>query len=119
MTREHAIQNAIIRAFGTRPDMRIWRMNTGAAKFDDRMVKFGIPGQADLTGILPVSVTCVTCQRLIATLGVRLEIECKSEKGTKEKDQKKYQAIIERFGGLYVLARSVADVDNAIEEYRR
>lgn len=117
MTREHVIQNAILRAYGTRPDMRIWRMNTGAAKFSGRLVQFGVPGQADLTGILPVEVTCPRCMELIARLGVRLEIEVKSETGRQEEEQRNYQAIIERFGGLYVLARSVEDVRNAIDEY--
>lgn len=118
MTREHTIQNAILRTFGTRPDLRIWRMNTGRASFGGRSVQFGVPGQADLTGILPVEVYCPRCIELIARLGVRLEIEVKSETGRQSEDQQNYQAIIERFGGLYVLARSVEDVNNAIEEYR-
>lgn len=116
--RESDIQADIIRAFGTRPDMRIWRANVGKATFGGRSVQFGVPGQADLTGILPVEVTCPRCMELVVRLGVRLEIEVKSPTGRQSEEQQNYQAIIERFGGLYVLARSVGDVKEAIDEYR-
>ena len=93
---EKSIQNEILRTFGTRPDMRLWRQNTGVARMGKRVVRFGVPGQADLTGILPG--------------GLRLEIETKSELGRQSVEQSSYQAMVERFGGVYVLARSVDDV---------
>ena len=93
---EHEIQNAIIREFGTRPELRLWRANCGTARFHGRVVRFGVPGQADLTGILQN--------------GRRIEIEVKSATGRQSIEQKQYQAMIERFGGLYILARSVEDV---------
>lgn len=101
---EKRIQNDIIRTFGTRSDMRIWRANTGVARYrGGREVRFGVPGQADLTGVLPG--------------GVRLEVEVKSPTGRQTPEQASYQKMIERFGGVYVLARSVQDVWDAIEEY--
>lgn len=100
---ETQVQNAILRTFGTRADMRLWRQNTGAVSYHGRTVRFGIPGAADLTGILPG--------------GLRLEIECKSAAGRQSPDQRKYQRIVERFGGVYVLARSVDDVWLAIGKY--
>ena len=100
MTREHHIQNEILRAFGTRPDMRLWRSNTGAATYQGQRVSFGVRGQADLTGILPD--------------GRRLEIEVKSAVGTQRSEQRDFEAMIERFNGLYILARSVADVTEAL-----
>jgi hypothetical protein len=43
--------------------------------------------------------------------GRRLEIECKRPKGGRhEDDQKKFQAMIESMGGIYILAKSVMDV---------
>ena len=99
---EKQIQNAILREFGTRPDMRLWRQNTGAARVGRRFIRFGVPGQADLTGILPG--------------GRRLEIEVKSDTGRQTDDQRNFQNMIERFGGLYVLARSVDDVRRALGE---
>lgn len=100
---ENKVQNAIIRTFGTRRDMRIWRNNVGSVRFKGRVVKFGVPGQADISGILPG--------------GIRLEIECKSAVGRQEKDQRNFQRMIERFGGIYVLARSVDDVWAKIGRY--
>lgn len=94
--REQDIQNEIIRTFGTRPDMRIWRNNAGAMRAGRSFIRFGVPGQADLTGILHN--------------GQRLEIEVKTDTGRQSKEQQQYQRIIERFGGIYILARSVEDV---------
>jgi len=100
---EKSIQNEILRAFGTRPWLRIWRANAGVARFDGRTVRFGVPGQADLTGILPG--------------GRRLEIEVKSDSGRQTKNQKNYENIINGRGGLYILARSVDDVATALSDY--
>lgn len=103
---EKAIQNAILREFGTRRDVRLWRANVGVARLGGprsaggRVVRFGLPGQADLTGILPG--------------GLRLEIEVKGPDGRQSRAQRSFQAMIERFGGVYVLARSVEDVWRAI-----
>jgi len=98
---EKQIQNDILRAFGTDRRFRLWRANVGVARIGPRVIRFGIPGQADLTGILPG--------------GGRLEIEVKSGRGRQTPEQKAFQRLIERFGGLYVLARSVADVQRALE----
>lgn len=121
--REKEIQNEILRIFGTRPDLRIWRQNTGSAYGEgvvrrvfalvrqgafseavrmiatSRPVKFGVVGAADLSGIVA---------------GRRLEIEVKGPDGKQSKEQANYQAMIERFGGVYVLARSVEDVWAAV-----
>lgn len=99
---EHQIQNEILRVFGSRSDMRLWRANTGVARYGDRVVRFGVAGQADLTGILPN--------------GTRLEIEVKDAKGRQSKSQQNYQRMIERFGGVYILARSVDDVWAALAD---
>lgn len=100
---EKQTQNAILREFGSRNDMRLWRANAGMARFGRRTVTFGIPGQADLTGILPG--------------GIRLEIEVKSSSGRQTRNQLSFARMIERFGGIYVLARSVQDVWNAVGNY--
>jgi len=100
MMSEKSIQNAILRAYATRPDMRLWRQNTGAARFKGQVVHFGVPGQADITGILHD--------------GRRIEIEVKSETGRQSPEQQRYQRMIERFGGIYILARSVEDVTAAL-----
>lgn len=109
--KEKTVQNAILREFGTRADCRLWRANVGVARIGGarsaggRVVRFGLPGQADLTGIL--------------FGGVRLEIEVKGAGGRQTEEQRAFQRMIERFGGVYVLARSVQDVWQAIGSYLR
>ncbi|MEW6252368.1 MAG: VRR-NUC domain-containing protein [Planctomycetota bacterium] len=93
---EKALQNAILRAFGTLPALRLWRANVGVARLGRRVVRFGIPGQGDLTGILPD--------------GRRLEIEVKAAAGRQTSAQRSFQEMIERFHGVYILAKSVEDV---------
>ena len=88
-------------AVGQQKYLRIWRNNRADARFGNRVVKCGIDGQADLSGILWPS-------------GRRLEIECKAAKRGQSPAQINFQQMIESMGGLYVLARSVDDVRNAL-----
>lgn len=93
---------AILIRYGSHPRIRIWRANVLVAKDSrGRVVRAGIPGQADISGLL-------------APHGRRLEIECKSPTGRQRDDQRRWQAMIESFGGLYVLARSTDDVEAAL-----
>jgi hypothetical protein len=97
--RERDIQNSILREFATRDDMRLWVNPVGNAIMPDgsqRRIRFGLIGQADLTGIL--------------SDGRRIEIEVKNEAGIQSERQVHYQKMIEKFKGLYILARSVDDV---------
>ena len=101
----------ILSTWGAHPALRIWRANTGMGWFangeparkTDRgayPVRFGTPGQGDISG-------------LVLPSGRRLEIECKAR--TKQSDdQKSFQKMIVSFGGVYVLARSLDDVDRAL-----
>jgi len=119
MTEKH-LQNEILRQFGTDARIRLWRANAGVAVAGEvsriltmcrragiaaRPVRFGVPGQADLTGILPD--------------GRRLEIEVKAARGRQTEDQQNYQTMIERLGGVYVLAYSVEDVREALNSEGR
>jgi len=116
---EKQLQNAILREFGTRPELRLWRANAGVGVAGDvgrimmlckragisaRVVSFGVPGQADLTGVV--------------SGGLRLEIEVKAPRGRQTADQINYQTMIRRLGGIYVLARDAEDVRRALDEGR-
>jgi len=127
MAEEKRIQNDILRAYATRPEMRLWRANVGKGvplsflavvkkalwkgDFSEAIrllesppvISFGLKGQADLTGILPG--------------GTRLEIEVKAKKGKLAKDQEVYQNMILNKGGLACVARSVGDVADAITNF--
>lgn len=87
--------------------MRIARVNTGAAMLGEgkgrRLVRFGVPGTADICGLLSPS-------------GRLLMIEVKAKTGRAGDAQKVMRRVITAFGGLYVIARSLADVDLALAE---
>lgn len=94
---ETAISKAIELAIGSRRDARIWRNNSGMAFGKGRAVKFGITGQADLSGIL--------------SDGRRLELEVKKPGEGPTTEQADFGAMIERFGGVWAV---VTSVDEAI-----
>lgn len=80
--------------------MKLWKNTTGTAKIDDRFVRFGHKGSADILGIM---------------MGGRfLAIEVKTGRAVQTVEQQTYQRIVEMMGGLYVLARSVEDVAEAL-----
>jgi len=92
----------IMLAFGARSDLRLWQQNTGAAITQKgALVRFGVKGQADISG-------------LRRPTGQRIEIEVKTGSATTSAAQRKYRAMIEAMGGLYVVARSVDDVARAL-----
>jgi hypothetical protein len=85
------------------PEGVFFRSNTGAVvseyKGRKRLVRFGVPGQADIFGVLD--------SRAIF-------LEAKSAKGKQSPAQKAFQEAVERAGGLYILARSIADVERVL-----
>lgn len=99
MSESHVVFE-VLDAWGAHQGLRVWRNNTGAAMIKGRLVSFGLKGQADISGIIAG--------------GRRLEIECKTRTGKQREAQIIFQGMIERYGGLYVLARSVEDVDRAL-----
>jgi hypothetical protein len=103
MASESWIVYEILKTWGAHPRLRIARINTGKAfpPKSRQLVTFGVPGTADIVG-------------LIAPTGRMLMIECKTATGTQRDAQVTMQQVITKFGGLYVLARSVADVDAAL-----
>ncbi len=92
---ESQILAEVLQVLGSRTDLRVWRAATGVAKFGETVVRFGVPGQADVSGIAPN--------------GVRIEIETKAARGRQSKQQENFQRMIERFSGVYIVARSAAD----------
>ncbi len=95
---EREIQRDIQLRFGALPWLRIWRMNVGMGKtLGGQMVRFGIPGMADLTGL-------VACGR-------RLEVEVKGPTGRQSAEQRTWERVVTGLGGLYCLARSTDDVE--------
>lgn len=104
---ETEFNQRVLLRFGADPRLRIWRQNTGVGLTMDaeRVIRFGLRGSGDISGILMG--------------GSRIEIEDKTKTGRQSKNQKAFQAMIERFGGLYVLARDEDDIERAIVERLR
>lgn len=106
---ESEIRNAILGAISKRyhPHGLFYRRNVGSGKSQKgHFVRFGLPGQADIAGCL---------------YGKFIEIEVKAARGRQSDFQKKWQAAVEKAGGIYILASSVDGVievlDRIVREY--
>lgn len=104
---EQALQQAILIALGSRPDLRIWRVNAGGSPgLRGGWVKGAPPGHPDLTGILRG--------------GRWFGIEVKTEDGKQSEQQKRFEAMATGLDGLYAVVRSVeeavATVDSWLKE---
>ena len=62
-------------------------------------------GSADISGIVKG--------------GIRLEIECKTGLARQTKEQELFQHMIERLGGIYILARSVEQTCDQLQKILR
>ena len=89
--------NQILIEFGSSPNLFIWKNHTGVARSLDsqRIIKYGLQGSADIIGL-------ISDGRFIA-------IECKTGSAKQSPKQVKFQLAVERFGGVYILAKSVDD----------
>lgn len=74
-----------------------WPNNTGAIKYEGRFLRYGKKGSGDIIAVLPPS-------------GRHAEIEAKTGNATQRKEQKTHQRIVEKMGGLYIVARSPEDM---------
>jgi hypothetical protein len=93
---EPVLQRLILARLNTIDGVRAWRANTGAARMNGgRVVRFGIPGQADITGLLRG--------------GRRLEVEVKGPTGRISPEQESFGELIVSLGGLYLVCRSLDD----------
>jgi VRR-NUC domain len=97
--KEQAIQSEILRYLRARGVMA-WKAGTGAVRAEykgrSRFVRFGVPGQPDILGVLPG--------------GRALAIEVKTAKGVLTPAQRVFLAAISEHGALTLVARSVAEV---------
>lgn len=83
-----------------------YRSNTGATRIGDRFIRFGIPGSPDIIGIMPGT-------------GQFLGIECKMPGRYLSQSQKAFQSVIERNGGIYIVARTMDDIDAVVSRMQK
>jgi len=101
---ERQVLAAILSAFKSVPWIHLIRRNVGLYfTADGRRVYHGTPGQADIYGFLRD--------------GKHVEIEVKRPGGKLSDDQERWREFCERFGMVYVVARSVGDVREALREH--
>ncbi len=99
---EHtALVNEILATFGSRRDLTLWKNATGAVKLGDRFLRYGLKGSPDIIGIQDG--------------GRFIGIEVKTGQARQTPEQKLFEAMLFRRRGLYILARSVDDVKNALD----
>lgn len=84
-----------VRIGATNPVAIFWRQNTGAARTAGTVVRFGVVGQPDITGVVR---------------GRYIGIEVKTAKGRQSREQVSYESTIAGVGGVYVLARDLDTV---------
>lgn len=103
--REQQIQQEILLGLTQRyhKSIRIWRANTGKAMIANRMIAFGVPGQADISGVMRG--------------GYRLEIEVKRPGCTLGSRQRRYRDMIQEMGGIYILAFSLEEAIRDLEHH--
>lgn len=102
--KEHQkLVNEILLAVGSMPNIRLWKRVVGYDLV--KKIKYGLPGEADLDGI-------------IGPHGRKLCIEVKTGTGRLSSDQKAYRDMVIKFGALYIEARSVETVLKALQDFR-
>jgi hypothetical protein len=108
LSSEQTIQQNIRLALGTRPDLRLFRNNTGTLKDQHgRPVQFGLcKGSADLIGWRTVTITPDMVGQQVA---VFTSIEVKTPTGKLRPEQQQWLNVVQANGGIAGVARSVMD----------
>ena len=112
-------QNPALLAVGARPDVLIWRQQSGVFRsYDDpqRVVRVGVPGLADSLAVVAVT---VTPDMVGKTIGVAVAPEFKTAKGRQSEAQRLWQRAFEARGGIYRLVRSAADMLQLVQDVQR
>ena len=111
---ETDIMIEVLKALYDLPGVWVYRNNCGVAKPPGaaRAIRFGLPGQGDLSGIVQVSTPH-------GVLGVRLEVEVKTPTGKISPEQVAFGARITEMGGCYILARSAEEAVQALRAWRK
>lgn len=87
--------NEVILSMAATGLCKCWSQPTGAAYRDGQLIRYGLKGCADITGIL--------------VDGRRLEVEIKTGKARQQKNQEAFEKMITEMGGVYFVARSCED----------
>ena len=99
--KESLVVQGILQWAGYKPGLLLWKSRGGTVQLrTGNWVNFGPKGLPDLVGMYR---------------GRFIGCECKTAKGKQSDVQKEFQEKVEKHGGIYVLARAVADLEAALE----
>ena len=87
------------------------RMNSGAMKIDNRFLRFGSPGMADILAFVKAGDAAADCWD--RWMVVPYWIEVKAPKGKQSEAQKAFQKVVEEEDHRYILARGIEDLERA------
>lgn len=93
--------NEIIIALNATGLGRFWSQPTGAAYRNNTLIRYGVKGSADISGII--------------IGGKRIEVEVKTGKAVQEEQQVNFQRVILSYGGIYFVARSVHEALHSLK----
>lgn len=113
------VQNPALLAVGCRPDVLIWRQHVGLFRTyhdPDRVIHVGTPGMADSGAIVRVT---ITPEMVGKTVGIAVQPEFKTKRGTQRVAQEDWQRAVEQRGGIYQLVRSPADMTDLVARVQR
>ena len=108
------LQQQIRLAVGTRPELRLFRNNTGSLPDPrtGRPIQFGLArGSADLIGFRTVTITPEMVGQRVA---VFTSIEVKTPTGRLSEAQSNWMGLISGAGGIAGVARSVSDANKLL-----
>lgn len=103
MVMERDIKRDILDWLHRQPEIMAWNSPTGVTRIPGtrRTIAYGSPGSADIIG-------------LIAPTGRFLAVEVKGPRGVQSAVQVAWQRAVQTLGGIYILARSVSDVEQGL-----
>ena len=106
---ERTLLRTILREFGSRPHMRLFRNNVGVAVYPDgSRVAYGLcPGSSDLIGF---QTTLITPEMVGQSIARFVAIEVKGPHTRLEAEQRNFLRVVSEAGGTAILARSLDDV---------
>lgn len=90
-----------------------FRMNTGAFKTDNRFIRFGTVGMADILAF-PVIKQTDGVHVVLMSFICPLWLEVKTENGKQSDAQKLFQTLVESHGHTYKVVRSIEDVETLL-----
>jgi hypothetical protein len=111
---ETELQNKIRLAIGKYSNVRLFRNNVGLFKTQDgRNLQTGLcVGSSDLIGF---TAKIITLEDVGKTIALFTALEVKTPKGRLSEEQTRFLEMVEKFGGIGAVVRSVEDAINLVK----